>query len=58
MVEISSVEIAELCRWHERCASACDQSDDFNGAAWHRDRLAQWRRERVASTPSGEGKQT
>lgn len=48
MVEIASVEIAELCRWHERCAVACDQSDDFNGAAWHRDRLAQWRRERVA----------
>lgn len=56
MVEIASVEIAELCRWHERCAVACDQSDDFNGAAWHRDRLAQWRRERVASPASGEVK--
>lgn len=39
---LTPAEADELIRWHTLCASVSAQTDDFAGARWHREKLAQW----------------
>jgi hypothetical protein len=41
--QVTPVEVDELIRWHMMCANLSTQSDDFAGARWHREKLAEWK---------------
>jgi len=39
---VTPTEADELIRWHQMCANMSARTDDFAGARWHREKLAQW----------------
>lgn len=40
---ITPAEVDRLIEWHTMASQVSEQTDDFGGARWHREKLAEWR---------------